>query len=191
MGVDSVELSPPGDAWRHRRTFPASDTGLINGEREENVGIAQDVVIEKVLRAGAEVGDVEDPARERNRQSEFMLFIALAPQRQETESLLGGVVQQRTIHREQRRGLIVTSVEPTQDPVEARYSDSGPDPGIDRIFADGRTEMSEPHSAVDGQPTGELVLIFQKQRFHISPNQLALSERRIAAIAGDNSKELI
>src|SRR5258708_33194197 len=106
MGVDSVELGPSGNARRGRRTFPAADTGPINGEREENVGIAQDVVIKKVFRAGAEVGDVEDPAGERDRQSEFMLFIAFAPQRQETESLLGGLVQQRTINREQRRRVV-------------------------------------------------------------------------------------
>ena len=41
------------------------------------------------------------------------------------------------------------------------------------------------------QPTGELVLILQKQRFHISPNHFALAQRRIAAIAGDNAEELI
>ena len=75
-------------------------------------------MIEKVSRAGAEVGDVKGPARQRNRESEFVLLIALTPQRQETKSLLGGLLEQRTIHREQRRSLIVASVESAQDPVE-------------------------------------------------------------------------
>ena len=77
---------------------------MVRGKK--NVGIAQDVVIEKVLRAGAEVGDVEDPARQRNREPKFVLLITFTPQRQKTKSLLGGLLEQRTVHRQQRRSLI-------------------------------------------------------------------------------------
>ena len=174
--VGGVELGASGDAGRVRRGFPATDAGTIDGERKENVGVAQNIVVEKVLRAGAEVGNVERPARQRNGQTEFVLFIALAAQRQEAESLLGSLLEQRTIYGEQWRGLVVAPVESAQNPVEARNADGGADPRIDGIFADGRAEMREPHSAVQGQPAGELVLIFQEKRFHVSPNHLALTE---------------
>src|SRR6476661_6526071 len=51
--------------------------------------------------------------------------------------------------------------------------------------------MRQPYSAVDGQPAGELVLIFQKQRFHVPPYDFTLAQGRIAAIAGDHSEELV
>src|ERR1700751_581827 len=51
--------------------------------------------------------------------------------------------------------------------------------------------MRQPHSAIDGQPTGEPVLIFQKQGFHISPNPFALAQGRVASVAGDNSEKLV
>ena len=40
----------------------------------------------KFLRAGAEVGNVEDPAGERDGQAEFVLLVALTVQRQEAET---------------------------------------------------------------------------------------------------------
>ena len=86
--IDRVELSSSRNAWRGRSTLPTADARPIDGEGKENVGIAQDVVIEKVLRAGAEVGDVEDPARQRNGKPEFVLLITFTPQRQKTKSLL-------------------------------------------------------------------------------------------------------
>ena len=51
--------------------------------------------------------------------------------------------------------------------------------------------MGQPHSTVQGQPAGELVLIFQEKGFDVSPYHLALTERRIAAIAGHNSEKLV
>src|SRR6185437_8955598 len=51
--------------------------------------------------------------------------------------------------------------------------------------------MCQPHSAVDSHPVGKFVLIFQKQRFHVPPHYFALAQGRIAAIAGDHSKELV
>ena len=88
---------------RVHRAFPSPDAGAIDGEGKENIGIAQNVMVEKVLRAGAEVGEIEGPSRHGDGQTEFVLLIALAPQRQETKSLLRRLLQQRTAHREQRR----------------------------------------------------------------------------------------
>ena len=133
-----MELSASGDAGRVRGDFPAANAGAVDGEREENVGVAEHIVVEEVSGAGAEVGNVKGPARERNGQAEFVLFVALTAQRQETESLLSGLVEQRTVHGEQRRGLVVASIESAQNPVQTRNADGGTNAGINRIFADGR-----------------------------------------------------
>src|SRR5439155_15560117 len=95
------------------------------------------------------------------------------------------------VYREQRRSLIVASIETAQDPVQAGHSDGGADTWVNRVLADGGAEMCKPDSAVQGQPTGELVLILEEERFDISPYPFALAERRVAAVTGDDSEELI
>ena len=107
-------------------------------------------MIEKVLCPGAEVGNVKGPSRQWNGQTKFMLFITLAAQREKAEALLRRLLQQRTIDCKQRRSLIVASVESAQHPIEFRNTDGSPNSRIDRIFADGRTKMCQPHSAIDG-----------------------------------------
>ena len=149
VGIGSVELGASCDARRVRGGFPAADAGAINGEREENIGIPEDVVVKEIPRAGAEVGNVKRPARQRDGQTKFMLLVALAAQREKTETLLCCLFQQRAVHCKQRRGLIVASVESAQHPVQPRNAEGGADSRIHRILADGRTEMREPHSAVD------------------------------------------
>jgi hypothetical protein len=57
---------------------------MLQGEREENVGIAERVVIEKIVGAGAEVAHVKSPSSEGNGQAELALLVALPVQRQET-----------------------------------------------------------------------------------------------------------
>ena len=91
--IDSVELGQPGDPGRIRGSFPSTYARPLDGEREENVGVAQDVVVEEILRAGAEVGYVEDPPGKRNGQAEFVLLVALTPQRQEAEALLRSLIE--------------------------------------------------------------------------------------------------
>ena len=137
MRIGSVELGASRNTRRVCRAFPSPDAGAIDGEGKENVGIAKDVVVEKVLGAGAEVGDIEGPSRHRDGHAEFVLLIALAPQRQETKSLLRRLFQQRTVHGKQRRRLIVASVESAEDPVEAGHANRGADARIRRILADG------------------------------------------------------
>jgi hypothetical protein len=51
--------------------------------------------------------------------------------------------------------------------------------------------MGKAESAVEGQPGGEFVLILEQKRLHISPHHFTLPERRIAAVAGHDSEELM
>src|SRR5215469_14081774 len=83
MGVGEMELGATGDAWRAGGGFPTADASAVDGQREEDVGVAEDVVVEEIVGCGAEVGNVEGPACEGNGESELALFITLAVQRQE------------------------------------------------------------------------------------------------------------
>src|SRR6478752_7471521 len=62
MGIDGVELCQPGYPGRVCGSLPSANAGPIDGKRKENIGVAQDVVIKEVLRAGSEVGNVEHPS---------------------------------------------------------------------------------------------------------------------------------
>src|SRR5271165_4050899 len=78
VGVGEVQLRAVGDARRTESEFPAANQSLRDGEREENAGGADVVVVEEIPDVGFEVVGVEDPAAERNSDAELMFFIALA-----------------------------------------------------------------------------------------------------------------
>ena len=50
--------------------------------------------------------------------------------------------------------------------------------------------MSEANAGVEGEPASELVLIFEEQRLHVSPDSLPL-RLRVAAVPLHSGKELI
>ena len=64
------------------------DHGTGDRDWQEDVGVADRIVIEEVLRPGAEVPEVEDPAMQRQTDPELELLVALAMQRQERELVL-------------------------------------------------------------------------------------------------------
>src|SRR5438046_2891570 len=80
-------------------------------------------MIEEVMRAGAEMGQVNHPSLYWNGQADFVLFVALAAQRQESQSFIQSILQQRTGKSVERRGLIETAVSCAQHPLNARYLD--------------------------------------------------------------------
>src|SRR6478752_6331729 len=125
IGIGGMELGASCEPRRVHRAFPSPDAGALDGEGKENVRIAQNVMVEKVLCAGAEVGEIERPSRHGDGQTKFVLLIALAPQWQKAKSLLRRLLQQRTVHGEERRRLVVTSVKAAEDPVEVGHADGG------------------------------------------------------------------
>src|SRR5882672_100754 len=112
MGVSET----PGNTVRQPRRrgahFPAADAGALQSEREKDIGVAQSIVVEEVLRPSAKIGNIEGPALERNRQAEFVLFVAFAVEGCERTRFarLIALVDDRSGNGEQRGRLIVASV---------------------------------------------------------------------------------
>ena len=57
-----MPLGMSGYAGRSGSELPSVDAGAVNGQREEDVGIAEHIVVEVIFRCGAEIVDVEAPA---------------------------------------------------------------------------------------------------------------------------------
>src|SRR5215472_12418076 len=113
MGINQVRLRALGNLRRRRCGFPASDARVAESYGEEDVGIAQDIVIEEIDCAGAEIAHVQDPAVEWDGHPELVLLVALPMKWQET--LRRTRVQARSgregrmIHRYQRWRLVIAS----------------------------------------------------------------------------------
>src|SRR5262249_16750946 len=180
LGMLVRESQAPGTAASQERRLgadlPAADAGVFKREREEDVRVPQRIVIEEVPCARTEVRNVEDPASDRYRQSEFALFVALATQRKEAAAFLV-VTFARTFRkefsgdREERRSLVVASIEGPRHPAQFGNAKSGPDPGISGIVVDllgfpgfavqlpWSLKVRHAKAAVDGQPVCDPVLV--------------------------------
>src|SRR5882757_4426765 len=66
VGVGGMNLSTAGDLRRIRGGFPAANARASDGQREKDIGVAENVVIKEISGAGAKVGNVEGPAGQRN-----------------------------------------------------------------------------------------------------------------------------
>src|SRR5262249_8021840 len=109
----------------------------------------------------------------------------------EIEALFSGDLQQWTRNRQQRRRLVVTSVESARYPVELGNPNRRAYPRVSRILADRPAEMRQADTPVQRQPAGGSELILQEARFHVSPQRLAMAQRRSAAVTGNDSEELV
>ncbi len=95
VGVGQIHFSTMQQLRRAHRHFPAVEARVINRERKEDVGIADVVVVEIIMRALMVVIHVERPTTQRNSQAELMFLIALTAQRDKAQTLLHGISQQR------------------------------------------------------------------------------------------------
>ena len=82
-----MDLSAIGDAWRAESEFPSANDCLGDGDGEEEVGLADVVMIEEIHDVGAEVIGVENPAVIGDGDSELVFFIALAVERNESQAV--------------------------------------------------------------------------------------------------------
>src|SRR5581483_718128 len=73
MRVRHADLEPPEDLRGAQRCFPTANARLLDGQRKEDVGVSQHIVIEEIPGAGAEVVDVQVPIAKRNRHAKIML----------------------------------------------------------------------------------------------------------------------
>ena len=76
----------------------AVDAGACDGEREENVRVADCVVIEVVGGTLAKAVHVEAPASQRNGETNLVFFVAFAFERDDPKALRDSVVEQRSRH---------------------------------------------------------------------------------------------
>src|ERR1035438_8923338 len=117
MGLQSMP-----EARRVERNFPCLNQSVREGQREEDVGFSNIVVIHEVGGPGLKCVNVEGPAAIRYPDSELIFLVSLASQRSERKILAVGKIQQRSSSGKQRWRLVVFSPKGAEDPVEARYA---------------------------------------------------------------------
>src|SRR6266536_736985 len=103
MRVGYVNVGTLKQARRSHRALKAADANVVDGQGEEDVRVAQRIVVEEVARASPEVVEVEGPALHGDRQPEIVLLVTFAAQGQETKTLVYGKLQQGAGYRRKRR----------------------------------------------------------------------------------------
>ena len=83
-----MQLTSVPETRGAKRNLRAANARSGNGDGDENVGLSDIVVVEKVYAAGFEIVDVQSPAANRDRHAELMFFVALAMQRNERHPAL-------------------------------------------------------------------------------------------------------
>src|SRR5215469_17958694 len=180
-----------GNSGRAHAHLISNDARGLDGQRKKDVGIAEHIVIEVVVRAGAEVGEVNGPSTNRNGQADFVLLVAFASERQKTESLSKSQRKQRTGERVERRRLVVTAISAAQDPFQFGNLDSRPEARTAGGFINQTGKAGKAHACVQRKPVCDLVLVFEENHFQISSSKIALAEGITAAIIGDQVEERV
>src|SRR5260370_10329875 len=121
--IGEIELGAIAEPWRAERQLPAIDSRALYIDGEEDVGIIQTVVVEKVGAASQKVVGIQDPTFKGNGHAELVLFIAFAGQPCEIELLLvlDGVQSGPRTRAEWRR-LVYMSVMAAQHPLQSGNS---------------------------------------------------------------------
>src|SRR5581483_6611554 len=126
-----------------------------------------------------------------NGQTEFTLLIALAAQRKEPKTLAGCETKNWSRNRHQRRCLVIIPPECAPHRPDSGNADGNTKSGIGCIFADVPREMRQPDARIQRYPVGCFVLIFDKDRFLVSPRCDSLLDRGIAPIRRHDAEELV
>ena len=85
--VGEIELTFLEELRRPRRHLERSNPRSFNGQRKKDVRVAERVVIEEVLRRSVEVVGGDSPTLDRNSRAELILFVTLAAQGNEIDTL--------------------------------------------------------------------------------------------------------
>ena len=162
-----------GDARRTQRQLPAANQRRLNGDGKEEIRFADVVVVKKVHDPGAEGIGIEHPAAIRNGDAELIFFIALAMQRNKSQCCWLGKLQQRTGGGDQRRRLVVVSVEAAQSPVETRNSEGRAEARTDCALGNAAAEARGTHSHRQRQPGRDLEFVVDEERDQAAGGMLA------------------
>src|ERR1700759_2241568 len=99
--------------------LPAADARAIDGQWEKQIRVADGVMVEKIARSSAEIIERSGPSAIRDDQTNVVLLIALAVQRQEIKVLRLGKFKDLSCHCIERRSLVVARVRPAQHPTQS------------------------------------------------------------------------
>src|SRR5947207_7782761 len=68
--ISQVKVKLLEQPRRAQRGFISHDADALDGERKKDVGVSQRIMIEEVVRAGAEMGQVNHPSLHGNGQAD-------------------------------------------------------------------------------------------------------------------------
>ena len=80
---------------RPQRGLPSADATRVDRQRDEDVRVANDIMIEEIRGVGPKPIDIDGPATNWNRHPDFILLVAFTLQRQKAESLVYREREQR------------------------------------------------------------------------------------------------
>ena len=172
-----------GDARRTQRGFPAANHGLRHGDGEKQVGFANVVVVEEIHDVGAEVVGVEHPSAIGDGDAELMFFIALAVERDESQAIGVGKLQQGAGRCDERRGLVVVAVESAKGPLQTRHGERCAEARADGGFCNAAGEMRGAHAGGQRQPGRHLEFVVKKECQEIAGRGLRYGRAYVLAKA--------
>src|SRR5271165_4921668 len=150
--VNQIRVIAMENQWRADGGFLSLNDGSLNGEGQEDVGIANYVMVKEVPHTCVEVSDAGGPVSHRNRDAVLLLDVALTLQWQKSQPLALGEIKQRTGNRVERRRLIVVGISRPQHPIQLGDGDGHAQPRIDRVFGKVAGKVRHPESASKRQP---------------------------------------
>jgi len=112
--ISQVNIHLLEQTRRSHGDFSSGNSRTLDGKREEQVGIADCIVVKEVMRSSAEVIHLKGPTFYRDGDTDFALLVAFAAQGQEA---LVGDRQYFIRHRVQRRRLVEMPVKSPKNPV--------------------------------------------------------------------------
>ncbi len=146
-------------------TFEASNSGLVDGDRDKDIRFADVIVVEEISSARFEIVNIERPAANGNGHAELVLFVALSMERSKGEAAQTvDFGEQRPGNGDERRSLVVASIVSAKNPVKIRHAHGSSESWVNRIFGDASREVSGPESADQREPRRHPEFIAQKER---------------------------
>ena len=164
---------------------------MSDGDGEEEIGLADIVVIEEISDIGSEVVGVENPAMVGDGYAGVMFFVALAVEFDEPDAIGIGKLEQRTRGGDKRGGLVVMAVESAEGPVEMWHVESNAEAGADRTLRDSAREVCRPHSGGQREPGNGRELVVDEECRQAARGVLQIGERRTAAVVEHRAERLI
>src|SRR5438876_9727065 len=156
-----------------QRRLIGANAAAFDRERQQQARIAEYFVIDGVPDSIVESIEIQGPAANRNRDTDFPNFIAFAANRKETESLLKRELQKRPGNRRCLWMLVVPAVGPTQNR-EMWNVDRSAETRRRCVFSQRSAEALPTQAVIQGEPLHYSERVFRKKRCHVCPQLFRL-----------------